>query len=168
MRYPLYGLTGADGLVNSLNEFQVSLGEIAGITGLGTSGNILTDQGNSTALFAPPAVSIDVDFVTASAAVTGRVEIDLEFKETFGGGNTYSEITRTSGDISQIDIWQTSAKTHKLFTKEITRTSGNITSVSLVDEKITMRLLTNITRLSGNIDTITKTYGPAPEVPQQP
>jgi hypothetical protein len=145
MRYPLRGIYAGDGTVESLKEFQISIDEISGLTGLGVSGNVLTDQGDGTAIFISPS----------------RIELDLAYKAAYNS-DTYSEITRVSGEITEINIWETSAMSNKLFTKSIIRTSGDITQVSIVDDSTSASLTTDITRLSGNIITIDKNFvGPS-------
>jgi hypothetical protein len=93
-----------------------------------------------------------------STGTSERVELDLAFKETFNS-NTYSEVTRTSGQISQIDIWEDSLKSDKLFTKTIARVSGQISQVVITDDQVGSTLTTDIGRdVSGVLTTITKTF----------
>jgi len=93
-----------------------------------------------------------------STGTSNRVEIGLEFKAAFSG-DTYSEITRVSGQISQIDIWDTSTKTNKLFTKILSRVSGQISQVYLTDEQSAATLVTDIVRdASGVISNLTRTF----------
>jgi hypothetical protein len=94
-----------------------------------------------------------------SAATSRRVEMGLEFKEAFGG-DTFSEITRVSGVITEVNIWQTSSKVNKLFTKVINRVSGEITQVVLTCDQSASTLITDITRVSGVITEVTKTFTP--------
>ena len=87
-----------------------------------------------------------------------RAELDMEFKEAFNG-DTYAEITRVSGQLSQIDIWETSVKTNKLFTKTLARVSGQLSQVVLIDEQTSSTLITDLGRdVSGVLTTVTKTY----------
>ena len=86
-----------------------------------------------------------------------RTEMELMFKKTYNS-DTYTEFTRVAGDITQIDIWETSAKTNKLFTKVITRTGSNITSVGITDDITGATLVTTITRTGSDITSLTKNY----------
>ncbi len=86
-----------------------------------------------------------------------RTEMELMFKKTYNS-DTYAEFTRVAGDITQIDIWETSAKTNKLFTKVITRTGSDITSVTITDEVTGATLVTTITRTGADITSLTKNY----------
>ena len=98
--------------------------------------------------------------VAGGTSTSERVELGLEFKEAFNG-DTYAVITRVSGQITEINYWQTMAQVNKLFTKTITRVSGEIIQVSLVCDQTGASLVTDITRVSGQIDAITKTFTPS-------
>jgi hypothetical protein len=86
-----------------------------------------------------------------------RDNIDLEFINAY---NTYyTEYTYTSGDLTQVDIWETAGKTTKLFTKVLAYTSGNLTSVALTDEVNSNTLTKALTYdVDGNLETLTRTY----------
>jgi hypothetical protein len=95
-----------------------------------------------------------------STSTSQRVELDLEFKEAFNS-NTYAEVSRVSGQLSQIDIWETALKSNKLFTKAIARVSGQVSQVTVTCEQTASTLVTDIGRdVSGILTTITKTYTP--------
>ena len=88
---------------------------------------------------------------------SARTELELMFKQSYNS-DTYTEFTRVAGDITQIDIWETSAKTNKLFTKVITRTGSDITSVGITDDVSGATLVTTITRTGSDITALTKNY----------
>lgn len=97
---------------------------------------------------------------TGGGTTSQRAELDMEFKEAFGG-DTYAEITRVSGQLSQIDVWETSLKANKLFTKTIARVSGQLSQVVLTDNQTSSTLVTDLGRdVSGVLITVTKTYTP--------
>lgn len=94
----------------------------------------------------------------APTGVDPRVELDLAFKSAFND-NTYSEITRTAGRVSQIDIWEDNSKANQLFTKVITRSGGSISQVVITDNQTGASLTTDIGRDGGGtLTTVTKTF----------
>lgn len=85
--------------------------------------------------------------------------INLDFNTAYS--TYYSEITYSSGNVSSIDIWTTSGKTTKLFTKALTYdgVSGNLTQIVVTDEVNSSTLTKAFTYdVNGNLETITKTY----------
>lgn len=92
-----------------------------------------------------------------SAGVSNYVELDLQFKTAYNS-DTYAEITRVSGAITSIDIWETASKTTKLFSKVLNRTGDKITSVVVTDEISTATLTTTLIRTGDDITAITKDY----------
>ena len=69
----------------------------------------------------------------------------------------FSEYTIVDGLVTQVDYWETSAKTNKLFTKVITYTGTNATTIVLTDLKSGKVLTTTITYSGSDVLTITKT-----------
>jgi hypothetical protein len=86
-----------------------------------------------------------------------RIELGLKFKTAYNG-NTYSEIIREDGYITQIDIWDNSSKDVKLFTQLIIREDGNIIETVITDEITGKTLTSTIVRTDGLITGIIKNY----------
>jgi len=74
----------------------------------------------------------------------------------------YLEITRSSGKITDVIIWETAAKLKKIREYNITRTSGKISSVVAKQYDSTgalkNTLTSTITRTSGRISSISEVY----------
>jgi len=71
----------------------------------------------------------------------------------------YTEMVYTSGDLTQINIWEDNSKTTKLFTRDISYTTGNVTQVLTTDELTSETLTKSITyTIGGDVDTITTTF----------
>ena len=86
-----------------------------------------------------------------------RNNIDTEFLKAYT--TYYTEYTYTSGDLTQVDVWDSAGKTTKLFTKVLAYTTGNLTSVTLTDEVNSNTLTKTLTYDgSGNLDTLTRSY----------
>jgi hypothetical protein len=70
--------------------------------------------------------------------------------------DSYKEYVYTGENITQVNVWDTSAKVTKLFTKDITYTLTNPTSIVLKDEITLKTLTTTLTYSGANIATVTK------------
>jgi len=69
----------------------------------------------------------------------------------------YHELTYSSGDITNVDVWDTDAKVTKLFSKVINYDGDNIDEVIITDEVSSKVLTKTITYdVDGNIETVTK------------
>lgn len=90
-----------------------------------------------------------------STLIQSRIEIESEFK--FAYSTRYKEFTFTGSNLTQIDVWDTSAKGTKLFTKTITYDAGNIDTITLTDELSGTTLTKQIAFVDGVISTITET-----------
>lgn len=82
-----------------------------------------------------------------------EIELQLAWKV---GLSSYQEFTFSNGLVTQIDYWQSSAKTAKLFTKTISYTGSNPTTITVTDET-TLKVLTTTIAYTGNtVTNITK------------
>jgi hypothetical protein len=114
--------------------------------------NISSSYASTTKLL--PVTDIDIaskKYVDDLIGGSGDI-IDLAFKSAYS--TYYTEYVYTSGDLTQVNIWETSGKTTKLFTKDLVYTSGNLTSVTITDE-ISSDTLTKTLVYDGSGDLIT-------------
>lgn len=90
---------------------------------------------------------------------TGRIEIEAAYK--FANTTAFKELTYTNGNIVDISIYTTAAKTTKLFTKVIGyNVDNNISSTSITDEVNGATLAKTMSYLDGNISSVASTYTP--------
>jgi hypothetical protein len=75
-----------------------------------------------------------------------RAEIESLFKAA--QSTKYTEYTYSSGSLTSVDIWSTSAKTLKLFTKTLSYTGADLTGITIVDE-VDSNTLTKVLAYSG-------------------
>ena len=76
--------------------------------------------------------------------------------------SNYSELTFDGSQLSQIEIWDTSAKGTHIFTKTLNYTAGKLSSV-VVQSHITGASITkSITYEGAKIKSVTRTYSPPP------
>lgn len=94
--------------------------------------------------------------VSAISLVYGDI-IDLKFNKLYS--TYYPEYTYTSGDLTSIDVWETVAKTTKLYEQTLTYTLGNLTQ-SVVTDLINSKTKTQDFNYdgSGNLINAPKTY----------
>ena len=83
-----------------------------------------------------------------------RAEIEGLFKTAYQ--TSYSEITYNGADISEINLWDTSAKGVLLFTKSLTYVNGNITQIDIIDHLQGKTLTKELVYNNGNIISINK------------
>ena len=84
------------------------------------------------------------------------VELSSLWKTALATG--YRELTYTSGDLTQVDVWEDSGKATKLFTRVLTYTLGNLTQV-LTTDNLTSSTQTKILTydIDGDLETVTTT-----------
>jgi hypothetical protein len=97
---------------------------------------------------------IDALLAAISEYPSDKVDLQLEFKVALGKG--YAEYTYTSGELTQIDVWEDNTKATKLFTKVFTYTSGDLTEIELTDEVSSLVLTKTFTYVSGELTTKTE------------
>jgi len=95
-------------------------------------------------------------WVAASTANTDKLDIQLDFNAVYD--DAYKEFTYVSGDLTQIDIWDTVSKVTKLYTKVFTYTTGDLTEIETTDEVNTKTLTKTFTYSGGDVDTVTVAY----------
>ena len=116
------------------------------------NGDVLTYSNGKWVNEAPAAIAPgDVD--------TARVEIEAAYK--FANTTAYKQLSYTDGNIVDISIYTTAAKTTKLFTKVIGyNVDNNISSTSITDEVNGATLVKTMSYLDGNISSVASTYTP--------
>lgn len=72
----------------------------------------------------------------------------------------YKEYTYTAGVLTQIDVWDSAAKTVHLFVKTLTYTLGILTRELITDAISNATLRRDFTYVGGRIATETRTYTP--------
>ena len=89
-----------------------------------------------------------------SPDLQNRAEIESLYKVAYS--TSYSEITYNLGNISEINIWDTSLKGTLLFTKSLTYVNGNITKIDITDHLQNKTLTKELVYNNGNIISINK------------
>lgn len=89
-----------------------------------------------------------------SPDLQNRAEIESLYKVAYS--TSYSEITYNLGNISEINIWDTSLKGTLLFTKSLTYVEGNITQIDITDHLQNKTLTKELSYNNGNIISINK------------
>lgn len=102
------------------------------------------------------AENIVVEGSSSDTTFIDRARLESAFNEAYA--TAYTEFTTVSNNITSVDIWDTSAKATKLFTKSISYSSDNPTTIVLVDEINNKTLTTSITYSGSDITSITKTF----------
>lgn len=103
--------------------------------------------------------SIDDNFTELYSSVSGvpvslqELELNVLWKLS---RNTYTENVFTGSDLTQVNIWTSSAKVLKLFTKNITYTNGNPTTIVLTDNISGKKLTTTIAYSGSEVLNVTK------------
>ena len=101
-----------------------------------------------------------VDSLLASAGIgvnLDRTQIEVGFKEAYN--TAYKEFLYSGTQVVAIDIWETGAKSRKLYTKTIEYTGDNVTRIYLVDEQNGHSLTKNIAYGVSGVSNISITYG---------
>ena len=92
-------------------------------------------------------------------SLEARVEIEAMFKvaqTTNFKELSYNEVT---GNITNVDIYTTSGKTLKLFSKIIGyNVDNNIDTISIIDEVNSNTIVKTLSYINGNLVNITSTY----------
>jgi len=91
---------------------------------------------------------------------SGDVRNDINDSFLNAYSTYYSEFTYdVSGNLTNVDVWETSGKLLKLFSKVLTYTTGSLTGVSLTDE-VNTKTLTKVFSydVSGNLSILTRAY----------
>ena len=89
-----------------------------------------------------------------SPDLQNRAEIESLYKVAHS--TSYSELTYNLGNISEINIWDTSLKGTLLFTKSLTYLNGNITQINITDHLQNKTLTKELLYNNGNIISINK------------
>lgn len=105
-------------------------------------------------------LSNQTDLQTALDAKTNldRQKLEINYNQAYS--TAYHELTYDINDkLTQIDIWQTSGKLLKLFTKVLTYTGDELTQVLITDE-IASKTLTKVLAydINGKLTSVTKTF----------
>lgn len=94
----------------------------------------------------------------ASSGITEQEHTLLDTLTHNIAETNYAEITRSSGKITDLIIWETAAKLKKIREYNVTRTSGRISSVvaKQYDSTGTLKntLTSTVTRTSGRISSV--------------
>ena len=115
-----------------------------------------TIYGNSPPLGHAPGMDLPEKFRRMAADITGGFgplrEI-LEFKTLFNVAQTtgYKELTYTSGDLTGVDVWITSGKATKLFTRVLSYTGADLTSVVTVNEQTAKTMTVTLVYVGGDL-----------------
>lgn len=102
-------------------------------------------------------VQVNSSISVSDIYVTYGDIIDLKFNKLYS--TYYPEYTYSAGDLTNIDVWDTVAKTTKLYEQVLTYTSGNL-SKSVVTDLINSKTKTQdfVYDGSGNLINAPKTY----------
>ena len=102
-------------------------------------------------------ISAAGDVISDSKNLTSgydRAELECLFKAA--QSTKYTEFTYTGTDLTGVDIWDTSGKATKLFTKVISYSGGDISQITITDEIESSTLIKTFAYSGGNISTITE------------
>jgi len=96
--------------------------------------------------------------ITSADGTLGDKEarINLNLAYNIAKESAYKEFTFASGKLTGIDIWETSSKTTKLFTKTLSFTGDVLNTVTTVDELNSKTLTKTFTYNGSDIDTISE------------
>ena len=120
----------APATLDTLEELSAALGDDPNLSV--TLGNLITDVDNNEEI-----EQLRTNFINAYA-------------------QNYKEITMVDGVATQIDVWETSSKITKLFTKILTYSMDKISSVATTDHTTGKTLTKTFTYPSDNLTTITE------------
>jgi hypothetical protein len=81
----------------------------------------------------------------------------LEEVYNYAYSNHYTEFTYSSGDLTNIDVWEESDKILKLFSRVLTYTGDNLTKVTTTDEINSTTLVKDLTYSGDDLVSIVKT-----------
>ena len=102
-------------------------------------------------------IEVSVEGVSGSSIDTDRIELESLFNFTYL--TAYSEFIYNLGDLSKIEIYEDNTKVVHLFTKDIAYISGNISTIKIINEINSKRLIKTFAYdIDGNIESITKVY----------
>lgn len=85
-------------------------------------------------------------------------KISLQLLTNTDYNDHYRELTYTGDNLTAVDIWETSGKLLKLFSRTLSYTGDNLTQVVTLDEINTVTLTTNLVYSGDALINITKTF----------
>lgn len=136
------------------SEEKLILSDSSELIGFNDTG--LTYISGSTIKDAIDSIDDSLINVLGSPFYIDRIEIESLFK--VAQSTKYTEYTYSSGNLTSVDIWDTSSKVTKLFTKTLTYTGADLTGITIVDEVNSNTLTKTLVYSGGNLSNKTETF----------
>ncbi len=83
--------------------------------------------------------------------------IELEFATALSNSSSFKELSYTGNKVTLIEIWESSSKTYKLFSKALTYSGNKVTTIVLTRHTDGTTMTKSLSYTGNNVTSVTKT-----------